>query len=378
MNDPELDLPADRDAQARYDAHLVRAEPDLPGLATVLDPGLLRAWSGLPQARVDRLRHKPSTSLRAAVDPGDGGPWWLLAAHSPSSWRKAGKDLRAAAGAPVLVEDGLRLVLVPAACDRALPAVRALAARARTVAHNPARRAVLRTAGGATVTKVHADPGTAARSLRAGRALGAVGVRVPPARTDGPHVVRAPWRPGRAATAGDTAAVADLAGRWAHADPTGLPDLGPADLRGAVRRAVAGTPALDEGFTDLLHRTASRWWAVAAGDPALTPAVFAHGDLSPDQLLHHDGDWTVLDVDRACRAPRGWDLACWEAALTATGTAGARPPATAPAVLVAAATLLRAPEPFRRRRPGWAAATRALVQRAAVAVDVAVDAAVGA
>ncbi|WP_432512072.1 hypothetical protein [Kineococcus sp. SYSU DK001] len=362
-------------AEERYDTLLVRGEPDLPGLATILDPGRLRAWTGLPRARVDRLRHKPSTSLRAALDPGDGGPWWLLTAHSPSSWRKAGKDLRAAVGAPVRVGEDLRLVLVPAACDRALPAVRSLAARARTVAHNPARRAVLHGADGATVTKVHADPDTVGRSLRAGRALDAVGVRVPPGRADGPHVVHAPWLPGRAATADDTAAVTGLVGRWAHADPTGLPELGPADLRGAVRRAAAGTPALDAGFGDLLRRTVSRWCAVAADDPALAPAVFAHGDLSPDQLLHHDGGWAVLDVDRACRAPRGWDLACWDAALTATG---ARPAEAAPAVLVAAAALLRAPEPFRRRRPGWAAATRALVQRAAWAVDGAVDGAVGA
>ncbi|WP_432562352.1 protein kinase family protein [Kineococcus sp. SYSU DK003] len=350
--------------ESGFDARLARAEPGLPGVLTVLDTGLLRRWAGahgvaVPGLRVDRLRHKPATSLRAALDPGDGGPWWLLTAYSAVAWRKAGKDVRAAerAGGRAVVDERLRLVLAPAAGDRALPWLRGRAA-GRTVAHNPARRAVLRETSAGVVTKVHADPHTAVRSARAADSVRRAGIVSPALELDGRHVAAARWVPGAPVRPG--ADLGDLLERMATADVTGLPVLGRRDLASAVERAAAGTPRLDAGFDDRLRRTVSGWHRLAGRGRDLEPRGFAHGDLSPDQLLQTDEGVVVLDLDRACRAPRGWDRACWAAA-TAREDGGSP-------VLVAAAALLRAPEPFRRRRPGWAAATRALVELAARAV----------
>ena len=53
--------------ELRVDAALAHADPALPGVLSVLDEVLLRRWTGVPGARLDRLRYKPSTSLRAAV-----------------------------------------------------------------------------------------------------------------------------------------------------------------------------------------------------------------------------------------------------------------------------------------------------------------------
>ncbi len=311
-------------------------------MLTVLDEVLLRRWTGMPAARVDRLRYKPSTSLRAAVDPGDGGPWWLVTAHSAASWRKVGKDARAARGAAVL-DEGLRLVRVPALTDRALPDLAAAARGARTVAHNPARRAVLRHGASGECRKVHADAGTAVRSVHAARALSAAGIATPPAEPLGRHGVRTPWLPGRAATAADRTAVSALVRGWARTDAGRLPVL---DRAGLQRGRGPGRP----GDRRPRHRLrgpaaahAHRWAAAAEADAAdLDPVVFAHGDLSPDQLLHTAHGWVVLDVDRACRAPAGWDLASWDAAVVAQDADPGEPGEEVPGVLRAAAALLRA------------------------------------
>ncbi|MBB2903055.1 hypothetical protein FHR75_003891 [Kineococcus radiotolerans] len=359
--------------EARFDARLARRDPDLPGLATVLDPDRLGRWArghgiDVPGLRVDRLRYKPSTTLRAALAPAGDGPWWLLTAYSPDSWRKAGKDVRAAAGTGRTVVDGeLRLLLVPAAADRALPPLRASAgtAGATTVAHNPARRAVLHEVPAGRCRKVHADPRTVHRSVRAAQALRCSGIETPALTADGEFAVTSPWVPGRPATAADAPAVVELLPRWREVDPGDLPVLGARELRAALDRAVLGTPGLDPGLTERLHRTASRWRTRAEDAAALDVGGFAHGDLSPDQFVATGAGLVVLDVDRACRAPRGWDAASWNAAVVAAGGA---PPFDVPPLLLAAAALLRAPEPFRRRRPGWAGATRRLVDLAERAV----------
>lgn len=360
-----------RSEEIRFDARLAQADPAVPGLLTVLDGVLLDRWAasrGLGELRVDRLRYKPSTVLRAAVAPRGEGPWWLLTAHSPGSWRKVGKDLRAAAktGGRVVVDESLRLVLTPAASDRALPQLRGLAPDTRTLAHNPARRAVLRDVRADRCRKVHADPHTARRNLRATQALQRHGIPVPDTELGGRHVVHSAWVEGRPVGPDDEPRVAELLTRLAQVDTTGLPVLAGRDLRAMVARAVAGTPDLDRGFTDRLWRTAGDWDRLAAGAAALDPRGFAHGDLSPDQLLRHRGGIVVLDVDRACRAPHGWDAASWTAAQAMGGTfsvVGETPP-----MLLAAAALVRAPEPFRRRRSGWAASTRRLLALAELAV----------
>lgn len=249
--------------ELRVDARLAHDEPELPGLLTVLDEVLLRRWAAdhgvRADLRVDRLRHKSGTSLRAALT--DGGSWWLLTAHSRETWRKAGKDVHAVAkvaGRSVVDED-LRLVLTPAVADRALPWLRRLDRHSRIVAHNPARRSVLHDEQAGRCRKVHADAHVAAVSVRASQLLRRNAIATPSAELDGRHVVSSTWVPGRSATPADEAAVQDLVRRWNVLDPAGLPVLGSRELRAAVRRAVAGTHDLGVEFTDRLRRTVSRW-----------------------------------------------------------------------------------------------------------------------
>jgi aminoglycoside phosphotransferase (APT) family kinase protein len=103
--------------------------------------------------------------------------------------------------------------------------------------------------------------------------------------------------------------------------------------------------------------------------PAAWPPdrVVLHGDLSPDQVLvRDDGTAVLLDLDRIALGPSGWDGAQWTAAQLATGEDRLPAPVPAPPALLAAACLLRAPEPFRRLRPGWAELTSNLLDTAHV------------
>ncbi|WP_369052055.1 phosphotransferase family protein [Kineococcus terrestris] len=381
-------------------------DPALPALAPALDDARLRGWAArhgvaLPAgARVDRLRWKPGTSVRAAVDPGDGGPWWLLLGYGPGAWGKAGKDLRAAAGRPRAVDPAARAVLVPAAADRGLPALRRHAdlAAARPLAHNPARRAVLAVGAaargdgdGGLVAKVHADTATAARSVRAAALAARAGVAVPAARLRDAHVAEQELLAGAALDAGGTAVGDEVAGEvagllrgWWAADPAdlpGLPVLAPAALAASVRAALTGPLALPAADLARARDLARRWQRAADRHPdVLAPRVPAHGDLSADQVLRApDGRLVLLDLDRAAVAPAGWDAAGWRAAATAAvpagedvvgDVAGAVLPGPAPhPLLVAAAAALRLPEPFRRRRPDHTARAGALLALAGRALE---------
>ncbi|WP_432546766.1 hypothetical protein [Kineococcus sp. SYSU DK004] len=384
-------------------------DPVLPALALALDDARLRGWAArrgvaLPAgARVDRLRWKPGTSVRAAVDPGDGGPWWLLLGYGPGDGGKAGKDLRAAAGRPRAVDPAARAVLVPAAADRGLPALRRHAdlAAARVLAHNPARRAVLAAGAGedgGLVVKVHADTATAARSVRAAALAARAGVAVPTARLRDAHVAEQELLAGAALDAvGDggghpvaeevAGEVAELLRGWWAADPAalpGLPVLAPAALAASVRAALTGPLALPAGDRARARDLAGRWQRAADRHPGvLVPRAPAHGDLSADQVLRGpDGRLVLLDLDRAAVAPTGWDAAVWRAAATAAAPAGAPggdpggdlagallPGAAPHPLLVAAAAALRLPEPFRRRRPDHAARAGALLALAGRALE---------
>ncbi|WP_432573344.1 phosphotransferase family protein [Kineococcus sp. SYSU DK005] len=360
---------------------LTAAEPLLPGLALALDDALLRAWArghGVPlpgTARVDRLRCKPGTSVRAAVDPGDGGPWWLLSAYAPRPGRqphepgKVDRDARAARGdGPTALDGALRAALVPAVADRDLPGLRPLAAAgARTLAHNPARRAVLRC--GAELVKVHAAPGPAARAAVAAHLFRAAGTRTPRTVLRGELTAVQEFTGG--GPAGEVgAALSALLGRWAQHAGAGLPALGPAALDAAVRAVLHRPGPLPPAARTDVEACRRRWGAaVPRHRAALSPRVLCHGDLSPDQLLRApDGELVVLDLDRAARGPAGWDAATWRASCAALG----RPPGAVPAahpLLLAAAALLRLPEPFRRRRAGWPERTAHLAALAAGALD---------
>ncbi|WP_432519791.1 phosphotransferase family protein [Kineococcus sp. SYSU DK006] len=367
--------------EAELERGLLAADPHLPALALALDDALLRSWAAahavhLPTtARVDRLRHKPGTSVRAAVDPGDGGPWWLLTGYAPTPQRapgdggKARKDADRARGAgPTAFDGALHAALVPAVADRDLPGLRHLATYgARTLAHNPARRAVLRS--GDELVKVHAVAGVAEHAATAAQLFRATGTCTPPTAVRNGFTAVQQLLAGEPVDAGDPA-VAALLQRWGGHDGRALPALDAAALDAAVRAVLQHPGILPPAARADVQRCRRRWGAaVTRYRAALRPQVLCHGDFSPDQLLRSPGgELVVLDLDRAARGPAGWDAATWIAACAARG----RPPGPVPAahpLLLAAAALLRLPEPFRRRRTAWAARTTQLAALAAAALD---------
>ena len=389
-----------RDADTRLDRAIVAANSDLAGLAVLLDDDALADLLGAPGVRADRLRLKPASSARVAVVDAEGR-WSIVHAYTPATWAKAAKDIRVARqhGRPFVVDGDLRIVAARASFDRRLQAIqvwrpdsprgprrrafdalRSLgvgrggidrrAISVRTMAHNPSRRwvgAVSLAGEPVAVVKVFARRASAARAPELAGALAASGVVV------AEHVA-APGLPGTYATSwvggrhADAAADADVVGtavtRLSAGDPGDLPASepagNPAAMAASLTSAARALGSLDAEWGRRAEVVAQR----LDRRPRVASEVAVHGDLSPDQLLIDGAGVTVIDLDRAGRGPAGWDAASWIAAQVAADP-GARPvalPGPAPDDwTVAATSLLRAPEPFRRRRSGRAAATEALL-----------------
>jgi hypothetical protein len=385
---------------ATLEAALVGREPALEALGAALggEP-LAELVSGLPgplrgSARVTHLRVKPGTSAHAAVEVAgpSGTRAWLLACYGTGDAAKAARDAGYAHRyqLPSVWRPASRTALVPAAADRALkPHGRRLAtpnARVRPLSglprgevtllrHNPARRlvAVLEGDGERWVLKAHAQGrhGELARRL----------APVVPARVVAPlagvsrdgRLVAHRWVPGRPALARSDGAAVVRALHALHGSPPveGLPLLGGATLSGMAAAGVEGLAVFDPEVADVARRLLPALVRALDGAPSLrvgARSVLLHGDLSPDQLVVHGGTAVLLDLDRACMGPAGWDAATWLA-----GQAAAEP-ADDPVPLlmeppdpgmVAAAALTRAPEPWRRRAPERGTAAAALVALAA-------------
>jgi aminoglycoside phosphotransferase (APT) family kinase protein len=352
-----------------------RRDAALPGLERLTDRAAVATLLGqLPWLRAPepwraavRLRWKPGTNARlgVVVPTADGPCAVLVAVFGARSRGKAGA-LGARAerfGLPVYRDD--QLVAVPAGAD---PDLGRLVPFATPIAYNPARRWVGRDRGQAI--KVHAvappigvtalltaPPGRLARHLpatqahHAGRVVLADWVRgAPPARDDLPAVRVAlaalhGTRPGPGLPVLDRAAVlqaTDVASR-------------------SVATALPGERDRLRGLSSVLQRAcaAGRW---------PDPAHLVHGDFSPDQVVVHAGHAVLLDLDRAARGPVEWDAAQWVVAQDAVGVRSALPPpAPVPPLLLLAAALLRAPEPFRTLRADWPGCTRRILTRASAA-----------
>lgn len=334
------------------DADIAAAHPDLPGLGVLLDPDRAAALVGGGH-RLDRLRIKPGASVTGILRPTTGaGAWWLVRALAPEPWAtKRGKDLAAAerAGLPGREYAEHRLLVVPGAADRRLRGLAALRpdrgetdfvwrrqrlrGTVRTLSHNPARRwvGIADVDGERTVLRLH--QGRVRQSL--------------------------PWVDGRT---------------WRPGDPlpglvtgTGVPDVPagsvPVDLPAALAAAVTGVGALHRPWRDRAAAVVA-----ALGDRlARIDRRPAHGDLTPDQVVVGPGGASVLDWDRLGLWPVGWDCATWTVGLILAGwhradgsVADGCAREVDPSVLAAAA-VLRLPEPFRRRYAAWADHTEALL-----------------
>lgn len=382
--DPTVDLTLNLSLNHPLDLTLnsvIARHPGVPGMGLVLDPrrvSHLAALAGIipPESShrgtgsgyaVSRLRIKRNRSVSVGLRPTTGTGSWLLArATRPEDWAtKAAKDVRAAQrrGLAAGIDRDAAVVVVPMMADRRLPLDRLHVGRshregvgaARTLSYNPGRRWV-----GVV------DPAPAAGTGAPGRLL---------------RVYAGQRRPVISAfVAGTPLDHSASAQEWALAGGPG--EALAAELTEALSRglAVRGRPPR-RSRDDLVNALAAT--SVSLGD--LHPEVRmragrvlrrisrhlddlhltspAHGDFSPDQVIRrHDGGLHVIDWDRWGWWPHGWDAATWAARAVVEGVMDATspPPAIgaspAPAVLAAAA-LLRCPDPFRRMRPDWPAAT---------------------
>lgn len=338
------------------DASVRVAHADLPGLTWLLDTP--------PRGHVvDRLRLKPGASVTAGLRPEvSGAPWLLVQAYAPEPWAdkraKVSKSARRT-GHDVTVHADERVLVVGAASDRRLPMLAGLRpdtgepvrvghvlGTETTLSYNPNRRWVGRidTPGGERIL---------ARMHAAGHA-GAGGLDDTTASPVSLH----PWLPGSPWCPGDPlpalpGIVATTAPRYAWNVPR------------ALAAAADGVAAVHAPWGRLARTLAAQLGRRLAD----VPTAPAYGDLSPDQVIVDGRSAHILDWDRAGDWPLGWDAASW----TASAIADGRDPASCTAdlqalgltepdpVVLAAAALLRAPEPFRRRRSHWSEHTRDLL-----------------
>ncbi len=231
--------------------------------------------------------------------------------------------------------------------------------------------------------RCHAESQTQ-RTRSATDAALAAGLRVPPTlgvahdrlMFEG-HVDGRPWSPAPDAPHDIEAAAHVVARLHAVPPPRTLPThhaLAELDL---VLAAVDDLVRLDPRLGAVGRQLADR---LAHDVPPAAPAVLAHGDLHPGQVLLAEQGAGLVDFDRACRAPAAHDLATLIAQCAdrdrvfgmASGRAfvsayGRRAPLPAPTTLAwwtACALVRNATRPFRRLHPEWRTLAASLLQLA--------------
>lgn len=405
---------------------LIRRDPGLPGLGTMLDEAALlqalgRALPDLPAARADLqyLRYKPGTNAVAGYRLSlPGGPLPAYAkTFGPADQPKVLRDLRRAAAhglagtAVAAFDDGATLVRV-FPNDASLPALPALTRMAcgeeaatglglgrgqlHELRYKPERRWVGRFdpdhGGASLVLKLHA-PARFAAALAGACAFRDSGpLRLAPLRWayTRRRLLGFGWLPGLllsqalqegSATAAMLHTVGRALARLHRQDATNLPTRSRA-------REVASLQATAAGIAWLLPSEAAR---VAALTSRLTARLAAapevarptHGDFYAKQVLVDGEGAGVLDLDSAVLADPAQDLGLFLAHLErdhlrgflsgiahpgAAFLAGYRDEAgTVPArvpLYVASALLRLAPDPFRHREPQWERRTTRLLERA--------------
>lgn len=411
---------------AALDAGLIRREPELPGLGVLLDARafareLARA---LPQAGIEKatptyLRYKPRTSCLAAyrVACSAGTIAVYARAHRPtvpeklrSAYEASDEDSALGAGGAVLAEFALAVHAFPH--DRRLPALTRLTddrtrrrmlrttlpdhrrlwdGRLRTLRYKPERRwvGVLEAASGErALLKLHADSfDRQSASPRLGQ-LAEHNLVVHPWVDGHPldEALASPHAPAAESARQAGRALAALHLGEGPLDPALLetPPSGSDGSHGPLRRAADTVGWLCPPLCDRALALAK-----SLGDTALsTSCCPVHGDWSADQVVLCAAGATIIDLDAAHRGDPTRDLASFIADLEArvlsgrlrvraagaasaamlAGYSAAHGPATTDSLVlaraVAAALLLRSPEPFRSRDPYWGARTAAHLLRA--------------
>lgn len=408
------------------DLDLVRREPDLPGLALLLDGSRFaeRLHRDLPELEPvsgpTYLRHKPATSCIAAYAATNGGrPTTLYA----KAFRPVDRDKRlkaiaraSAAGHRLLVWEDAEVVVCPFPIDLELTALTALHTaptrlallrkvlgsaaagldgRLHALHHRPERRFVARLEGegGEVAVKLHAGPGFAA-AKPAAKAFGSRdGLLVPRmlGRSHRHGIVVSVWIDGLPLDdPGPASGATEDAWRSTGAALAALHAQAPATLRRRERDELPRRIlAVSRYLGTILPNRASRADALAhriaaaLGDAA-APVTGIHGDFHPGQVLLRSDGVVILDLDEAVLGDPADDLgSCLAHLERAAGAAAATPApdpraargallagygaeAMAPRVdlATAAALFLLAPHPFRAREPDWPRRTDDLLARA--------------
>ncbi|WP_405373971.1 MULTISPECIES: phosphotransferase family protein [unclassified Microbacterium] len=348
-------------------APLAARDPAIPGLATLLSADRLAEALG-HEVRPRRVRYKPGTSVVVAYDTG-GERRWAAAFVDPVKLRTA-VDRAGRAGFRVDSVPGAgSAVAGPALADRALvrtvsrvsALVPGLFDEAVILRHNPHRRLVVRARDRVFKISPAGTKTAGLGSIRLDRMLRperiADGVTSTPWWGAGDLAAR-PGAPSRSAAAGALASLHRLT------PPRSLPVLAPlVELDAAVGAVTTLAPALGPRVAALAGQLA----AGVAG-AADTHEVPLHGDFSADQVLVDGAEVRLIDFDRAGRGPLERDLGSFAAdarlrgrgddgdAFVAEYRARGGGPVDAGALRTwtSFSLLMRAVEPFRDARSGWA------------------------
>ena len=345
---------------SRHDADVVRRDPALPGLATLLDPEAFLAalrpgrpaappFAGtLRAAQITYVKYKPGTNCLVGYRlDAAGGPVEVNATAYRPDARGALQQARArpavagALGAGGIVLEAGTIVVSVFPDDGKLAAlpqlVEADARRGllcellpdrpdlwdgtvRRLTYKPERRYVAQVLAGGearAVLRVYAAPGyRAARGngtalasrgrLRLARRLG---------RSDRLCSLAFEWLPGHSlsealadpargprSVAAAGAALAELHGQ----DPQGLASLTRQAEAATLQAVAAGLAVVCPGLAGRAERLAGRLAARLVDEPAVDRPI--HGDFYPQQVLLTDGRVAILDLDEAVRGDPAADL----------------------------------------------------------------------
>lgn len=379
---------------SRADAVLVAREPDLPGLALVLDTDALASSlvsfgvDSLDDLRASYVRLKPGTSCLVAYDATVAGMRHRLYAKAtnvgslkldkarlpPRMTGPFGWGRRVAEASATLIS------WFPT--DAKLGKLSAICADCTTLSYKPERRWVGRVRGGDVVRRVYAPAEFAHAADVAGRLGDGATLRLARFldRDDRKRLLTFSWLEGRALaselateSAEDCLERAGRALGELHLQRTALaPRLGPDLARSVVAAAdhVAHLlPGLGRHARELARRVASALMVLHIEPQPV------HGDFDPRQVLVQTQGIAFLDLDEAAVSDPAVDLASFRArllhrAFVEGGSRSAVDAATsallrghrellgetAPARLAlhnAAALLRLLPLPFRERRLRW-------------------------
>jgi aminoglycoside phosphotransferase (APT) family kinase protein len=397
------------------DAAIVARDPDLPGLALLLDTEAMARRLGLAAGalRQTYLRYKPGVSCLAAYVTGDGRRFSAKAAEA-GRWRDWSDHPLLRTGhlpgglIPRRIDEGHiflrgieedsrfgggRRLLDPTRRSKALAALGfGKTARLSVLRHKPERRAVIKIEdeqGPRGLLKI-AAPGPFERACASAAIAEAAGGPTVTALSDHYRALVTSWIDG-AALCPDTAGHADREAMQAAG--AALARMHRSGLTHPIRRNRAAERAAIDAAVDALRaldtRLHSRAEALAARimgrlDTEAPALCLIHSDFKPDQVILAGGSARIIDWDEAAEGDPAADLGTFNARLVAQAVDGFSTDAALKAARggfsegyesvadrskgiaaqTAAALIALCAEGFRSRHPDWLSRADALLDAA--------------